>query len=160
MFPDRPSSARRVGLRIVLTLGLVGALALIAFLAADGASYLTDEPEACTRCHVMQPPHASWLASRHASVVVCNDCHTPADPLGKAMTKARSGLSHAWAYSTGRYRDEIRITPDSTRIVQDACRRCHAEKAESTGHGGVEIEDRHCLECHRRVGHADSRSTS
>ncbi|MBK7949248.1 MAG: cytochrome c nitrite reductase small subunit [Deltaproteobacteria bacterium] len=159
MFTDRPSDPRRIGRRIVLSVVLVGALALLAFLAADGTSYLMDEPEACTGCHVMQPQYASWQASRHR-FVVCNDCHTPADPFGRAMTKVRSGSSHAWAYSTGRYPQEIRIRPDSGRIVQDACRRCHVEKSESAHHGGVEREARRCLDCHRHVGHSDSRSTS
>lgn len=163
MASDRSSpvrnTGRRIGRRIALSIALVAALGLIAFLAVDGASYWADTPEACLRCHVMQPQHTSWQASSHAFVAVCNDCHTPADPAGKALTKARSGLAHAWAFSTGRYAREIRIAPASAGIALDACRRCHAEMAESMGHGGVAREDRNCLDCHRRVGHADSQST-
>jgi cytochrome c nitrite reductase small subunit len=163
MVRDRSSPVRNVGRhigrRIALSIGLVTALALFAFFVADGASYLADAPEACLHCHVMEPQHASWQASSHAIVAVCNDCHTPRDSLDKAMTKARSGLAHAWAWSTGRYPDPIRIAPASAAIALDACRRCHGAQVESMGHGGVAREGRDCLDCHWSAGHADSRST-
>lgn len=153
------SRARRIGRSLVLSFVVAVALALVAFFAFDGASYWTDAPEACLQCHVMQPQHASWQASSHAVAAVCNDCHTPADAFGKTMTKARSGLAHAWAWSTGRYADPIRIAPASAAIALEACQRCHAMQVESMGHGGVPREERDCLACHWDAGHADSRST-
>ncbi len=162
MQTDGPSPARpgrpRVGRRLLVSLALGAALALGAFLALDGASYWSDAPEACLKCHVMAPQHASWQASPHAFVAVCNDCHTPADPFGKALTKVRSGAAHVFAYSTGRYGEPIRIAPASAAIARAACERCHVPETESMGHGGVPREARDCLECHWSEGHADSRS--
>ena len=119
----------------------------------DGIAYLTDAPEACARCHVMQPQYAAWQQGSHAGVAVCNDCHTPASPVARLATKARSGLAHAFAYTTGRYPDTIRIAPRSVAIAQQSCRHCHAEIAESIDHGDATREERECLFCHVGVGH-------
>jgi len=143
-------SAARI---LVVTLGALVGAALSLFVYAGGESYLTDAPEACVNCHVMNPQYSAWQTSSHRAVAVCNDCHTPADPVGKLATKARSGLAHVWAFSTGRFPDEIRIGPRSREIAERACARCHAPIAESLGHGGVPPEERACTRCHVGVGH-------
>ncbi|MEZ4278634.1 MAG: cytochrome c nitrite reductase small subunit [Myxococcota bacterium] len=155
---DRARSGRRLAWPLV-AVSVVVALGLFAFFSADGVAYLTDVPEACVNCHVMQPQYSAWQKSGHAAVAVCNDCHTPADPVGKLATKARSGLAHAFAFATGRYADPIRIAPASVAIARASCERCHGGIAESMGHGGVPREERDCLDCHASTGHADSRST-
>lgn len=139
----------------VAAAAVVVGLGLFTFVHADGASYLTDAPEACVNCHVMRPQYAAWQKSSHGAVAVCNDCHTPAPLAAKLATKASSGLAHAFAFTTGRFPDTIRIKPASVGIAQANCRRCHAEIADSMAHGGAPREERDCLFCHAAVGHAD-----
>ena len=64
-----------------------------------------------------------------------------------------------FAFTTGRLSDPIRIAPASVAIAQASCGRCHAEIADSMGHGGVPREERDCLDCHVGTGHSDSGST-
>lgn len=154
--PPTPSGPSR---SVLATLAAIGAglligLGLFTFVYADGASYLTDAPEACVNCHVMRPQYASWQKSSHHAVAVCNDCHTPAGLVGKWSTKATSGLAHAFAFTTGRFPDEIRIRPASLALTERTCAKCHAEIVESMGHGGRPAEDRPCTLCHAGVGHS------
>jgi cytochrome c nitrite reductase small subunit len=46
------------GIIVVLAVlgGLIVGLGAYTFLYAKGYSYLTNNPEACTNCHVMRPP--------------------------------------------------------------------------------------------------------
>ena len=55
---------------------------------AKGFSYLTDDPKACTNCHVMEPMYNSWQRGSHHAVTVCNDCHTPKNFFNKYLVKA------------------------------------------------------------------------
>jgi cytochrome c nitrite reductase small subunit len=144
----------RSGRLVALASGALLGLVLFAFVYADGASYLTDSPEACVNCHVMRPVYASWQKSSHHAVAVCNDCHTPAGLVGKWSTKATSGLAHAWNFTTGRYPDVIRIHARSLALTERTCAKCHAEVVESMGHGGRSADDRPCTLCHAGVGHS------
>jgi cytochrome c nitrite reductase small subunit len=60
-----------------LAVGLAIGISGFTFVYARGASYLTDNPQACANCHVMEEQFSSWLRSSHRNVAVCNDCHTP-----------------------------------------------------------------------------------
>lgn len=86
--------------------------ALYVCLRAWG-SYLKDNPAACINCHVMRDQYAGWLKDSHRSVAVCNDCHTPDGMIAKYAAKARYGFLHAYAFTTGRFPDEIQIMPPS-----------------------------------------------
>ncbi len=69
---------------LLATTALVGValgLGLYTFVYAKGYSYLTNDPEACANCHVMNDQYAGWVKSSHRSVAVCNDCHVPHAPL-------------------------------------------------------------------------------
>lgn len=144
-------------------LALVGLIAGIAagvggytFLYAKGASYLTNDPQACANCHIMSDHYNGWIHSSHRSVAVCNDCHTPAGFLPKYATKASNGFWHSFAFTTGRFPDPLRIKPHNYRITQKACRKCHeaivqAIDATAGPHGGEDALD--CIRCHRNVGH-------
>lgn len=151
----RPRAGDRLRWPVLVGLAVVAGLAIVLFFCAEVPSYLTDAPEACINCHVMQPQYAAWQAGPHSNAAACNDCHTPADPLPKLATKARSGLAHAWAFTTGRFPDVIRIGPHSLAIARASCIVCHASQAESMAHGGVSAEERDCTFCHFEVGHAD-----
>ena len=161
--PDELPRARgRMPWMLAAAASVLLGLGLFAFVYARGASYLTDSPEACVNCHVMRPQYEGWQKGSHHAVAVCNDCHTPAGLIPKYATKAKSGLRHAWAFTTGRFSDEIRIKPDSAAvaeaacgkchaaIVEEACRRCHGELSSAVdGHA----EQERCVRCHGSVGH-------
>ena len=130
-------------------LGLVG----YTFVYARGDSYLTDRPEACVNCHVMQSQYAGWIKGSHRSVAVCNDCHTPDGVIDKYAAKAMYGFLHAYAFTTGRFPDEIRITPHMHTLTERACLKCHAAIVQAMTVTGDGRESLTCLRCHGDVGH-------
>lgn len=155
-------SSSRVGARGVATPIVLAALfgaflgvGLFTFGYARGASYMTDDPNACANCHVMQENFESWMKSSHGKVAVCNDCHTPPGFVQKYTTKAINGFFHSLAFTTQRFPDEIQITERNHNVTESSCLKCHAEivtgirGARTSGHRG----DVSCISCHRTVGH-------
>lgn len=141
--------------RVVLAsiFGILLGVGIFTFGYAKGSSYLTDRPDACANCHVMREQHESWTKSSHGKVAVCNDCHTPPGFLPKYGTKAMNGFFHSFAFTTGRFPDEIQITPASYEVTESACMKCHdriVASIEQTRNHGSEIN---CIQCHRDVGH-------
>lgn len=55
---------------------IIGLAGYIAY-ASNVTSYLTNDPSACTNCHVMSSYYATWSHSSHATRATCNDCHVP-----------------------------------------------------------------------------------
>jgi cytochrome c nitrite reductase small subunit len=133
--------------------GLAIGLGLYTFVYAKGYSYLTNNPEACANCHVMQDYYSGWIQSGHHTVAKCNDCHTPHNFIGKYAIKATNGFFHSLAFTTGRFPDNIRIKGYNHRVTEGACKSCHAELTYSIigVHGGKDIE---CISCHFNVGHS------
>jgi cytochrome c nitrite reductase small subunit len=120
------------------------------FLYAKGAAYMTNDPEACANCHVMRPYYDAWRKSSHHAVAVCNDCHTPADLVGKYTTKATNGWHHSVAFTSGDFHEPIQARKVNHDIAEANCRRCHAEMASAVdGHA----EGLSCIRCHGSVGH-------
>jgi cytochrome c nitrite reductase small subunit len=135
---------------------LVGALlgvGIFTFGYARGASYMTDDPEACANCHVMRENFQSWVKSSHGKVAVCNDCHTPPGLVSKYTTKAVNGFFHSLAFTTQRFPDEIYITERNFKVTEKACLKCHQEIVESIRGTRTHGEDVSCIACHRNVGH-------
>ncbi len=140
---------------IGLTVGAAAGIGGYTFLYAKGASYLTDNPAACANCHVMQDHYAGWLKSSHRSVATCNSCHTPAGFVPKYATKANNGFWHSFAFTSGRFPEPIRIKPHNRQIVENACRKCHADivtAIEGPHRAGQELS---CVRCHNSVGHLE-----
>ncbi|HWR34343.1 MAG TPA: cytochrome c nitrite reductase small subunit [Clostridia bacterium] len=133
--------------------GVVIGLGLYTFVYAKGYSYLTNDPEACANCHVMEEYYSGWIKSSHRSVANCNDCHTPHNFLGKYAIKATNGFFHSLAFTTGRYPDNILIKGYNHRVAEGTCKRCHAELTFSIlgVHNGRDIS---CITCHFNVGHS------
>jgi cytochrome c nitrite reductase small subunit len=164
---------RRLTLLAAVAVGLLAGIGGFTFVYARGASYMTNDPQACANCHVMQEHYAAWLKSSHRAVAVCNDCHAPHDLVGKYLVKAENGWRHSVAFTTGRHPDPMRITPRNARVTERACRDCHADMvAAMSGRGeegvprsnpnNVAIEGHaepagseavSCIHCHRNVGH-------
>lgn len=144
----------RVGVWIAaLGFGAGAGVGGYAFVYAEGASYLTNDPAACANCHVMKEQYDAWTRSSHHAVAVCNDCHAPHDLVGKYAVKAINGFRHSWAFTTGDFPEPIRITPMNEAVTEGACRHCHADvvQAMDGGHaGGAAVS---CIRCHRSVGH-------
>jgi cytochrome c nitrite reductase small subunit len=152
------AKVRRSGWLILITVVLLGGIIGIAaftFVYARGASYLTNDPAACANCHIMSEHYNAWLKSSHRSVAVCNDCHAPHNLTGKYATKARNGFWHSFYFTTGTFKDPLRITPRNHDVTEHACRYCHEAVTEAIDHGAAalgtgQIE---CIRCHRYVGH-------
>lgn len=134
-----------------LLFGAAAGLGLFTFVHAEGTSYLTNDPEACGNCHVMQPQLTGWSRSSHHGVAVCNDCHAPAGLVNKYYTKALNGWNHGRAFTTGDFAEPIRVTERNRAIAAEACLGCHQDLVRDVaGHGDEAIS---CIRCHGSVGH-------
>ena len=149
----RISSHGVLGWLVALTLGAFAGIGLFTFVYARGASYLTDNPQACVNCHVMNSQYDGWVKSSHRMVAVCNDCHTPEGLVSKYAAKAFNGFLHAAAFTTGRFPDEIRIKPHMRAIAEQACLKCHAEIVQAINVSDDRAGQLSCVRCHRNVGH-------
>lgn len=123
------------------------------FVYAEGASYLTDDPDACANCHVMRAHLDAWSRSSHHAVAVCNDCHAPRGLVGKYAVKAINGWNHSVAFVSGGFAEPFHVTPMNRRVTEDACRTCHGEIVAAIDHPGGDAERLSCVRCHPRVGH-------
>src|SRR5688572_19586022 len=137
-----------LGIAIGVLLGVGG----YTFVYARGYSYMTDDPEACVNCHIMQDQFSGWVKSSHRTVAVCNDCHTPPGLVPKYMTKASNGFWHSFYFTTGRFPDPIQITPRNHAITETACRKCHAEITAAIDPAHANSAGRlSCTTCHNDV---------
>lgn len=146
---------------VVTLIGVLCGLGGFTFVYAEGHSYLRDDPAVCGNCHIMDDHLDAWNKSSHKGVATCNDCHTPHDPVGKYVVKAKNGFWHSFYFTTGNYPDPLRITPGNHEVTEEACRYCHEEVTASIDHGGLPTgaapedpsEAFTCTRCHRYVGH-------
>lgn len=132
---------------------MLGGLGFFTFGYGDGAAYLSNDPEACTNCHVMQQQFDSWIKSGHAHVAVCNDCHLPHDALRKWVVKADNGFFHSLAFTTNDFDEPIRIKTRNRRVTQAACLDCHRGLANALLPAVPGGETLSCMHCHADVGH-------
>ncbi|AXA34896.1 MAG: cytochrome c nitrite reductase small subunit [Candidatus Hydrogenedentota bacterium] len=141
------------------TVGVCAGIGIYVFWYARGSSYLTNDPQACANCHVMRDHFDAWVKSSHHLVAVCNDCHTPHNPVGKWTVKAINGWNHSVAFTTQRFHEPIQITAMNLAVTENACRRCHAEIVEQIdSHPGVvkgQSDKLSCIKCHKSVGHME-----
>ena len=137
---------------LAVLVGVALGLGVYTFVYARGYSYLSNRPEACANCHVMQEYYSAWLKSSHRSVAGCNDCHTPHGILGKYATKATNGFFHSLAFTSGNFPDAIQIKPRNHSVTESACRYCHGEITSAI----VELQGGSvaCVRCHFNVGHS------
>lgn len=131
--------------------GLLG-LGGFTFAYASGYAYLSDDPAACSNCHVMREVYDGWNRSPHHAVATCNDCHTPHDWIGHYAIKAINGWNHSSAFTLGNFEEPIRIKSLNRAVTQQACLECHGDLTISIDHrNGNEPTD--CLTCHAGAGH-------
>lgn len=137
-----------------ISLGLFAGVGAFTFGYGKGASYLSNNPETCVNCHVMQDHLDSWQHSSHHHVAVCNDCYLPHDFIGKWVTKADNGFFHSLAFTLQNYQDPIQIKPRNRRVTQNACIDCHKDLVHSLLPAKSEQAMQSCVHCHSEVGHA------
>lgn len=139
---------------VAVLFGIFSGLGVFTFGYGEGASYLSNDPNACANCHVMQDHFDSWHNSSHHAVATCNDCHLSPHPVGKWITKADNGFFHSLAFTTGQYPEPIRIKPRNRAVTQLACLKCHGDYVHNMlpeKKGGDMLN---CVHCHTSVGHA------
>jgi cytochrome c nitrite reductase small subunit len=142
-----------VTLVAAVALGMAIGIGVYTFVYAKGASYLTDNPEACVNCHVMRPQYFGWSASSHRNVAGCNDCHTPSGFAAKYYVKAKNGFWHSFYFTTDRFHEPIRITESNRQVTEKSCRKCHQDIVQMIDHHPGEEEGISCVRCHGSVGH-------
>ena len=96
---------------VVVVLGVALGLGVYTFAYARGWAYMTDNPQACANCHVMNEQYDGWIKRSHRSVAVCNDCHVPDNVVAKYATKARNGFWHSYYFTMGNFPEPIRAVP-------------------------------------------------
>ena len=143
-----------IGVAVGLLIGAAAGVGGYTFVYAKGGSYLTNDPQACANCHIMQDHFDAWAKSSHHAVAVCNDCHTPKDIIGKYSTKALNGWHHSYAFTTGDFHEPLMITQRNREITEKACRNCHQAVVQSIdAHAGEGSGALDCIRCHQNVGH-------
>ncbi len=137
---------------IFAMLGVLFGLSIYTFSYAEGASYLSDDPNTCVNCHVMQEQFDGWNRSSHKAAATCNDCHTPHNFPDKWVVKGLNGWNHSLAFTTGNFPNVIQIKEFNAHVVQENCIDCH-ETLTSNVHRSNEEEALSCVACHGNVGH-------
>ena len=111
---------------VALVLGVFVGLGIYIVYISNAVSYLSDDPETCINCHVMNPQYATWFHSSHRERATCNDCHVPHDnAFNKYFFKAKDGLRHATMFSLRMEPQVIFIKEEGAEVVQQNCVRCH-----------------------------------
>ncbi len=144
----------RVGVVLAVLIGTAGGLGTYTFLYAQGASYLSNDANACANCHIMQSNLDAWAKSSHRAVASCNDCHAPhGSLLGKLWVKGKNGFNHSLAFTTGRFPEPIRITDANLAVTEATCRSCHESIVQAIDTAPRGDPAMSCIRCHRDVGH-------
>jgi len=146
---------------VAVLLGIFCGLAAYGIYISKAPSYLSDKPEVCINCHVMNPQYNDWAHSAHRNVATCNDCHVPHDNLfHKYLFKAQDGLRHAAIFTMRTEPQVIYIRQAGKEAVQGNCLRCHEKVVGTEFMGSVlpkyhnYLKERQCLDCHRETPHS------
>ncbi|MFH2107567.1 MAG: cytochrome c nitrite reductase small subunit [Chrysiogenia bacterium] len=133
----------------LILLAVPAGVGLFTFWYAKGYSYLSNRPEVCVNCHVMQGQYKAWERSVHRDVS-CNQCHLPQDGAVKYLAKMENGFRHSWVF-TFETVQQIRIRPKNRDFLEANCRSCHDQML--TAMLPASRKAASCTHCHRRIGH-------
>lgn len=140
-------------------IGIIAGLGAVTFNVSRATSYLSDDPETCINCHVMNSAYATWSHSAHREVATCNDCHVPhTNIFAEYAFKAQDGLRHSVIFTARAEPQAMRLSRAAVPVVHGNCIRCHEQTVMS-----IEVpraEDQPCWHCHSNVPHGDVRSLS
>jgi cytochrome c nitrite reductase small subunit len=149
----------RPTLPLLLLSGMIGlaiGLGSYTFVYAQGASYLSDNPEACVNCHIMREQFDGWVKSSHSAFATCNSCHVPHGVVRKYLTKAENGFWHSYGFTFQNFHEPIQMRPSSRAVVQENCLGCHSNfVSQIANHSGP--DEVNCIQCHGGVGHDPTR---
>ncbi len=152
---------------VLLIAGIFTGLILFTIYVSKAYSYLSDNPETCTNCHIMSPQYATWNHSSHREVAHCNDCHVPHNNVfNKFYFKAKDGLRHATMFTLRMEPQVIFIHEAGAGVVHNNCIRCHSKQLTDPKLAimvkGLDVHrtDRKCWDCHREVPHGRVNSLS
>lgn len=144
----------RLMLFTALCAGLVLGIGGFLFIYAKGYSYLSNDPQTCTNCHIMQEHFDSWVKSSHHKAATCNDCHLPHTFPAKYFAKARNGWNHSKAFTLQNFPEPIRITKANLEALQHNCMECHSTLVmDIAAHSDIKEGEARCTTCHRSAGH-------
>ncbi len=143
---------------IALFAGALMGLSGYTFRYAEGLSYLSNDPQACRNCHIMNDEYDSWRKGPHHAVASCNDCHVPHEFFSKYYAKAENGYHHSTAFTLQDFHEPILIKQKNSQILQENCLKCHGDFVHEIVKGSSTAEDAvRCVHCHRGVGHGATR---
>ena len=155
----------RQGLALAALVGALTGLGAFTFRYAQGLSYLSNDPKACTNCHIMNEQFDSWRKGPHHAVAACNGCHVPPRFFAKYLAKGLNGYHHSMGFTFQSptpdqpgartvFDEPIRIKPRNSQILQDNCLRCHGDLVHGIVRGSTWARGAvRCVGCHRTVGH-------
>lgn len=144
---------------VIILLGAIAGMGAQIFVIAEAPSYLSDNPETCVNCHVMNSYYSTWAHSAHGKSLVCNDCHVPQDNIfRKYLFKAQDGLRHSTMFTFRLEPQVIRIKDAGRKVVQENCERCHAHQisninANMAQYAKPKDKERVCWDCHQETPH-------
>ena len=152
---------------VAVLMGIFFGLGFYALYISRAHSYLSDSPETCINCHVMNTHYYDWAHSSHRNVAVCTDCHVPHDNLfSKYLFKAEDGLRHATIFTLRTEPQAIYIREAGRKAVQKNCIRCHSQLVGmdylGSGLPGYhnQLKERRGVDCHRETPHKRVNSLS
>ncbi len=144
-----------------VSLGVMGGAGLFVVHVSRALSYLSDEPETCVNCHVMNTQYLTWQHGSHARAATCNDCHVPHDSFWSHYAfKAEDGMWHATVFTMRWEPQVIRLSERAVPVVEKNCRRCHDATVGSVALAKHGDGDLRCWDCHRETPHGSVRSLS
>jgi cytochrome c nitrite reductase small subunit len=156
---DTPDDGRTL-VKTILAI-LIGSLAgagTFTFWYGQGFSYLSNDPEACANCHIMNEHFAGWQKASHHAVATCNDCHTPHSLVAKYATKIDNGFWHSKGFTFQDFHEPIRIRSHNKQVLNRNCVGCHTELVgEVIVTHGDDANRLDCIRCHAGVGHEPAR---
>ncbi len=132
---------------------------------AEGLAYLSNDPQACVNCHIMNEQFDAWRKGPHHAVATCNDCHVPPHFPAKYIAKSENGYHHSKGFTMqpadpdepGRRQyihEPVMIKDRNSQVLQDNCLRCHGDFVHDIVRGSTWDENAiRCVHCHRGVGH-------
>ncbi len=145
---------------VLVTCGVLVGLGLHVLYISNAVSYLSDAPQTCVNCHVMNPQFATWQRGSHGRVATCNDCHVPQDNFVRTyLFKVQDGMRHATVFTMRWEPQVIRIKQAGKDAVQGNCIRCHSRQLHplSLRADAAQFEPaaggRYCWDCHRETPH-------
>ncbi len=134
-------------LAIFILLGVSAGLGVVIARISRMHSYLSDAPEVCINCHVMNSAYATWRQGSHGLVTRCVDCHLPHNnPVAKLAFKGWDGMKHTYVFTLRLEPQVLELSSEGVHVVQGNCVRCHSAQFEMIRLAAS--SERRCWDCH------------